>query len=150
MSQYRERSLTETESDDLREMQDTALTMLPDLGWEPSPEAVIEAIGEALPSLRALDRQPAFEASIALGALWGEQICRMLRWEWVWLTEVEDEQYTHYAVVPPGRELFISALFVLSHYAIKAKPEDTSVLLFNMLVAGNVPTAAHGELRELS
>ena len=149
---HRERALSYPELEDLREMYGAARQALVAVPATAEHQQVINAIGEAAASLRSLrlDPQKALEASIPYGALWGEEMRQAISWEWVWLTEIEDDQYQYYAIVPPGREYYIAPLFLLSHYVMRAKEDDTSVLLFNMLVAGQTPTSQPGAFLELS
>jgi hypothetical protein len=147
-----ERELTYPEIEDLRALVTGARDALTLLSADASPDDIVQAISEAADGLRSLrlEDQKALEASIPFGALWGEQVNRALGWEWVWLTEADDQQYEYYAVVSPGREYYISAFFLLAHYVIGVKEDDTSVLLFNMLKAGNLPASRPRGYLELS
>src|SRR5687768_8144387 len=142
-SSRRERALSYPEIEDLKEMCGAARQALVAVPPTADHEQVINAISEAAASLRSLnlDPQKALEASIPYGALWGEEARQAVSWDWVWLTETEDDQYQYHAIVSPGREYYIAPLFLLSHYVMRAKEDDTSVLLFNMLVAGETPTS---------
>ena len=147
-----ERELTYPELEDLQEILTSARDALILIPADASPDDIVQAISEAADGLRSLrlEDQKALEASIPFGALWGEQVNRALGWEWVWLTEAEDQQYEYYAVVSPGREHYISPFFLLTHYIMRAKEDDTSVLLFNMLKAGMLPPSRPRGYLELS
>jgi hypothetical protein len=146
---FRDRPLTADEFADLRGFQDAGRAGLAGAAEAEDPRAVVEAIGAVVHGLRNLDEDAKVHASVAFGALWGEQVHRALGWDWV-LLPIEAPEDEVFVLVSPTRDYYISPLYLLLPYATGTRTEDTSVLLFNMLVAGAVPAgrpAAYVELR---
>jgi len=108
------------------------------------PKAVVKAIYGELDAVRDRKRMPKDEkrqTAIDLGALWGEALCAAAGWEWACVTEDGTESYV---VASPTRSHVVDPL-VLAHRILTARREDnTALLAFNMIVAGNVPEAAPG------
>jgi hypothetical protein len=148
---HRERELTFPELEDLQALIQAAAEATGQTE-QAAPDEVVQSISDAVATIRRSmsDRQQAFEASIPYGALWGDQVRRALGWEWVWLTEVEDEQYQYYAVTSPNREYFVAPLFLHGPFAMGDAEEDTSVLLFNLLRTGHIPRTGPRAYYELS
>ena len=114
-----------------------------------SPIETVTSISAVVNGLRDVDHDHMVGASVGFGALWGDQVCKAARWEWVMLTPgPEDEEL--FAIVSPTRSHFISALYLFLPYATYAQDEDTSILLFNMLVAGEPAGGTPGAYTELS
>ena len=147
----RDRPLTTDELADLRGFQHAGRAGLAEVAGSGAgePRAVVGAIGTVVPGLRELDDDARLHASVAFGALWGEQVHRAVGWEWALLPlDAPDDEV--FVLVSPAREYYISPLYLLLPYATGSRPEDTSVLLFNMLEAGTLPASSPAAYLELS
>ncbi len=110
---------------------------------EVSPEEVQEAIYKAIDRLRGkpsgLTEERITELSVCLGCVWGDTVCRVLNWEWCVATL---EGGDHFGIVTPNRSHVIFPMYFIQEQLKKDAEEDnTSLLLFNMLVAGQLPKA---------
>ena len=143
-----DRPLSDAEYADLRGFQEAAWAGLPGLARDASPADIVATIGVVAPGLRELEHDDQVAASIAYGAVWGEQVHRVLGWDWALVSPAgpEDEEF---ALVSPGREYRIAPLYLLLPYATGAQAEDTSALLFNLLCAGQLPASAPNAYLEL-
>ncbi|HSJ63514.1 MAG TPA: hypothetical protein VK922_06345 [Gemmatimonadaceae bacterium] len=145
-----ERPLTADELADLRDFQAAGNEGVAVVTDRDTPSAIVEAIGAVSSGLGELEQEARVQASVGLGALWGEQVHRALGWEWVMLSwgKPDDEIF---ALVSPDRAFYISPVYLLLPYATGARSEDTSVLLFNMLLDGSgLPRSKPHRYRELS
>ncbi len=145
-----ERPLTADELADLQDFQVAGQAGVGQVAEGDTPAAIVEAIGAISSGVRELDQEAVGHACLGLGALWGEQVHRALGWEWVMLSwgEPDDEIF---ALVSPDRAFYISPLYLLFPYATGARSDDTSMLLFNMLLDGTaLPRRKPNEYRELS
>lgn len=110
------------------------------LSSDAPPEKVIAKIGAFIDSVRKKKRAVPRDddTKMGLGALWGEQLRARTKWEWVHLTYPEG--FKSFGLVPKDRHC---ACFPLNdipeQMSVKKKDENTSILLFNMVVAGNTP-----------
>jgi hypothetical protein len=96
-------------------------------------------------------RSKATEAlAIDLGALWGQTLCQAAQWQWCSLKKGEDVAIC--AVCSPNRARAINPVgFVHSLLASRRRAdENTSLLLFNMIVAGRLPETTPGSYAWLS
>ncbi len=123
------------------------------LNLEPtaSPQQTAEAIHRVLDEIRSRPRLSADEKqqiAIDLGALWGNALCAAAGWEWCSVSPEPDREVP--AVCSPTRSHAVDPLQVA--YAILESKSGTnnSLLLFNMIVAGDVPVAAEGAYSWLS
>ena len=108
-----------------------------------SPSRTVEAVHEAIEMLRRRRRVSKNEKSqfaIDHGALWGEALCAATGWEWrcVQLT-VEDEVV---AVCSGTRSHAVDPIRVIYRVLTTAKADNNALLLFNMIVSGELPQAA--------
>jgi hypothetical protein len=108
-----------------------------------SPEAVQQAIYEKLQQLAAgkkLKGDDLKNRAIDLGSLWGQSVCDALGWEWC---AVRDGDTEIFSVAAPDRSYFVAPLHFMQKQLGRrgADAEITSLLLFNMLKAGNLPPA---------
>jgi hypothetical protein len=98
------------------------------------PDDIVRVISEHIDSLQRAQLNPALEKKILLLAcLWGIQICRRLKWEWVELT-VQGEDY--YGIVSPLREYAIFPFLYMRRLLTEESRENTAHLVYNMLKAG--------------
>ena len=105
------------------------------------PGQVVAAIYQRVEAVRPLAGGDLDEESMALGCLWGEQICAALGWAWVVLTRDDEEAY---AIVPPDRRFSIFPT-IFMHSKLKTRgAENTVRLVFDMLASGDVPDSPPG------
>lgn len=147
--QLRDRPLTADERADLLDFQAAGWAGLADFGVLEAPDAVVAAIGAVVPGLRELDAESRVPASVAFGALWGEQVHQALGWEWA-ILPIESSDDEVFVLVSPKRDYFISPLYLLLPYATESRTDDPSVLLFNLLVDGPLPASHAVAYLELS
>jgi hypothetical protein len=110
------------------------------IGKKATPEDVIAGIGRFIDGVRAKKRAAPRDSDtrLGLGALWGEQLRARTKWTWVHLTYPEG--FKSFALVPKDRHC---ACFPLNdipdQMSVRNKPDHTTILLFNMCVAGKTP-----------
>jgi len=107
--------------------------------------AVVRAIRQGVDEIRQgaklhRDYEDPADAAYALGSLWGDELCRAFKWEWVYLQA--EVGFEGWAVVSPDRSY---ACF--PHRFIFAKLADPGsdnsiALLFNTIEAGDVPPSS--------
>ncbi len=111
-----------------------------------SPDALVEAVRDYLDGLRTgrrRTRKAPSALAVELGALWGAQVVRALGWAWASVEHAEGEAY--FAVVSPDAGLVAYPLHFLNGQLADPARANTTLLLFNMLVGGNVPPTAPGQ-----
>lgn len=116
-----------------------------------TPKEIVSAIDQALTTSGWLARTglDADEAAIALGSLWGVQLTRAFRWEWVGLHEPDSEEDdAHVGVVSPDRGFVVFPTYFL-RALLEPESEVTALLTFNMIAAGRLPPADAGAYVEL-
>ena len=86
--------------------------------------------------VRPLSGDALIGEAVALGCLWAEQVCRALNWSWVFLSQGDKEDC---AICPADRRFAILPISFMSSKLESEATDNTVVLLFNMLVAGNTP-----------
>ena len=86
--------------------------------------------------------------AIALGCLWGQTVCDALGWEWC-LVKKGDAKI--FSVASPNRSHFVPPMQFLQDQIRRrgADAEITTLLLFNVLVAGDLPPARARDLHPL-
>lgn len=100
---------------------------------------VIDAVflGKKKVATRAIE-----DMGVNLGCLWGQTICDKLGWEWCYMTAHGGESY---AIVPPDRSYALEPMnFVFTQLQKKLPEENTSLLLFNMVVGGSLEKQKRG------
>jgi hypothetical protein len=77
-------------------------------------------------------------------------MAQCMRWQWVGLTRGGDEEFL--ALVSPDRAFAISPVDFMIHLLTQSGPEadNTTRLLFNMIVAGKLPKSKPRGYRMLS
>jgi hypothetical protein len=117
---------------------ETIVGLAPDASPSEVATAVDRAIARAKRAKVALPEPDAH----ALGVLWGKAVAYAAGWSWAVVVDGDD---SYLSVVSKDLAL---ACPVLVYMAEQAKPgsETTALLLFNMIVGGNVPEAKPGQL----
>jgi hypothetical protein len=82
-----------------------------------------------------------------IGCLWGQTVCDQLAWEWAMVLLEPDEQ--DLGVVSPSRSHVVFPVLFLEELLGDPDRDQTSLLLYNMLKAGNLPPAGPGEYHVL-
>jgi hypothetical protein len=136
--------------DILDEVDEAAAHAISQLGLlrDSEPQAIASAIRTHVDAVRPLSGEELDETAIVLAALWAEQVRRALNWEWVELKK--GRKSVGYGIVSPDRALVTLPILYMRELLADAARDNTVLLLFNMLVAGNVPPSAPGELKEIS
>jgi hypothetical protein len=83
------------------------------------------------------------QAAYALGTLWGDELRRAFKWEWVYLQA--DNGFEGWTIVSPNRShACFPHRFIFGKLA-KPESDNTIALLFNMIKAGRVPSSSPGK-----
>jgi hypothetical protein len=109
-----------------------------------SPKAAITAVRQAIDNVRRQKRRKgknAKELAIDLGALWGEALCQALNWEWCMLREKGEG--TVCAVCSPDRSHAIDPISLIYRLVTSRNSDydNTALLVFNMIKAGDMPVS---------
>jgi hypothetical protein len=106
-----------------------------------APETVVRAIGRFIdewdPEHATGERELAIIA-MCIGLVWGHQVTRELGWQWAVL---EQDGQRSYAVVSPDRAYATHPTVLMAQWLQGAR-DNTVILLFNMVRAGNLPPSA--------
>ncbi len=103
---------------------------------------IIERVSTAIDEIRARKRVAAAEKkqlAIQLGCLWGDTLRRENQWEWCVVHP--DPGRTVYAVCHPSRSHAVDPIAFVHRILSSKRNANTSALLFNMIVAGDLPEA---------
>ena len=106
--------------------------------------AIRARIDATVAGKRKLSRRTRAELAVTLGCLWGHTACRAARWRWR-MSLLRDQPVLTIAS-PNSSHVVFPAQFILAQFAKRPPEENTSLLLFNMLVAGGktLPPAEAG------
>jgi len=108
-----------------------------------NPRKTVEAIHQALEEVRGRKRMPAEEKkqrAIEFGALWGEALCAGAGWEWCRLGRTADEE--SYAVASKARPHAVDPIVLMHDIVSSRRRANNALLLFNMIVAKDLPESA--------
>lgn len=109
---------------------------------EPIQEAICAAIDAVCRGRKKITKRQIEDMGLNLGCLWGQTICDKLGWEWCYMTAHGDEGY---AIVPSDRSYAIEPISYVFTQLHRRPPEDnTSLLLFNMVVGGSLKKGKAG------
>jgi hypothetical protein len=105
-------------------------------------KAICAAIDAVCLGKKKATRRVIEDMGVNLGCLWGQSICDKLGWQWCFLTAHGDEGF---AIVPPDRSYAIDPMSFVFTQLHKGPTEDnTSLLLFNMVVGGSFDKPKRG------
>lgn len=152
MSDFIERSLDADVRGEIRELASAARELLGLGATGGSPKEIVSAIDQTLMTRGWLARTglEADEAAVALGSLWGEQLTRAFRWEWVGLHEPDSEDDDpHIGVVSPDRRFVVFPTYFI-RALLEPGSDVTALFTFNMIATGNLPQADPGTYVELA
>ncbi len=79
---------------------------------------------------------------LELGCLWGQTLCTVLGWEWA-LVSLDENEY--YGIVTQNRSHAIFPLHYIKELLEDPDKDQTSLLVYNMLKAGDLPKAEAGQ-----
>lgn len=116
------------------------------LGRVRKPEKLAEAIHSAIDEVRVrkgMNKDEKKQWAIDNGALWGQALCDAVDWTWC-RVELPVSTESTYAVCSPNRSHLMAPLDIMFQLISRPKTENTSLLLFNMIVAGELPAAPPG------
>ncbi|HYE73116.1 MAG TPA: hypothetical protein VEF04_07295, partial [Blastocatellia bacterium] len=98
------------------------------------PKSIVTAIGNYVSEQRVNVQQAAEDdyawLILSMAYLWGNQVCRAYKWEWVKLVYDGGESK---AIVSPNRAFAVYPLPFIKELVDDPERESTIVLLFNML-----------------
>lgn len=107
-----------------------------------APDEIAAAVDAAVTAARAKKKPRSLDDATALGALWGDALARASGWTWAHLVLGKHKRV---CLVSPDRAHACAPLEYL--YAQRTPgAEVTALLLFNMVVAGQLPPSAPGKL----
>ena len=114
------------------------------IGHVDKPRKIAEAIRDAIEELRNRKTKKADKVQFVTdcGALWGQALCEATGWVWQRLENERDDAV--YAVCSPNGSHAVLPFKVIFELVTYPKSEDNSLLLFNMIVSGNVPASTEG------
>ncbi len=113
-----------------------------------SPEQLQRWLHETVNALRSKPPAERHEdgmrvTAITLGCVWGQAVCDRLGWGWAAVSLEPGSEF--YGVVSPSRSHVVFPLHYLQELLGDPDRDQTSLLLYNMLMAGSLPPANPGE-----
>jgi hypothetical protein len=149
--EYTDEPLSESVWKEIQDSIERARTELKLDAANTTPETAQQAIYDKLRELAAggrLKPEARQDYAIALGCLWGQAVCDALGWEWC---AVKKGDAKVFSVASPNRSHHVPPMQFLQNQLRRrgADAEITSLLLFNMLKAGDLPPAKAHELQAL-
>jgi hypothetical protein len=102
---------------------------------------------EYVERVRPLEGERLIDEALELGCLWAEQVLRVTGWNWA---ELRKSDAANYAVVSADRALAVFPANYLRELLADSERDNTALLLFNMIRAGNVPAADPGDYEVFS
>jgi len=113
------------------------------LGRVRRPEKVAEAIHDAITELRVrkgIKTGEKKQLAIDYGALWGRVLCDAAGWTWC-CVDLSSSAEPNYAVCSPNRSHAVAPLQAMFEAISRPKADNNSLLLFNMIVSGDLPVS---------
>jgi hypothetical protein len=131
-----ERALSDDEREALAKVAGTARRFVDAVG---GPDAVVQRIAAFIDEVRAQTaaEPQSQDVRLGLGALWGEQLRAQVGWVWVHLTYPDG--FASYALVPDDRAFACFPLNRVQELMSAAVRANTTVAIFNSIVAGTLP-----------
>ena len=145
-SKNSDRPLTASEAKDIRLSVVRGYKLLRLKPGSATPEQVQEAICKVIDGVflgkKKVTKKAIEDMGVNLGCLWGQTICDKLGWEWCYMSAHGSESY---AVVPSDRSYALEPMnFVFTQLHKRLPEENTSLLLFNMVVGGSLEKQKRG------
>ena len=112
--------------------------------------ALHAAVEQVRPSFASLKPNVQHNMTVSLGSLWGVLLCNATPWRWCELLRGEAEE-GFLAIVSPDASYAISPVDFFTALLTQApeNADNTVRLLFNMIVAGQLPPSRPGEYKML-
>src|SRR5262245_57977040 len=146
-----DRPLSEEERGEVEDCLDRARGWFGDDADAASPDRIQQWIYETVNALRAEPREVTedgrTQTALNLGCLWGQAVCDQLGWEWAAVSVEPGSEF--FGVVTPSRSHVIFPLHYMEELLSDAERDQTSLLLYNMLKAADLPPADPGEYKVL-
>jgi hypothetical protein len=146
-----DRPLTEEERGEVEDCLDHARGWFGDAAGAASPDRIQQWIYETVNALRSKPRETTedgrTQTALNLGCLWGQAVCDQLGWEWAAVSLEPGSEF--YGVVAPSRSHAIFPLHYVQELLSDPERGQTSLLLYNMLKAGDLPPAEPREYKIL-
>jgi hypothetical protein len=140
-----DRSLTAAEAKDIRQSVARGykfLKLKPETSAEQVQEAIYAAIDAVCLGKKKATSKLIEDMGLYLGCLWGQTICDKLGWEWCYMMAHGSESF---AVVPPDRSYALEPMnFVFTQLHRRPPEDNTSLLVFNMVVGGALEKQKRG------
>jgi hypothetical protein len=116
---------------------------------EAAQQAIFEAVQRVIGSTKTLPPKAVQDMAIELGSLWGQSICDALGWEWCC---VKQEEGKVFAVASVDRSHYVAPMHFLQRQLEQRgeTADNTTLLLFNMIKAGETPPANAREYQMLN
>ena len=137
-----ERPLTPDEEAELDLLFSGALGLLPPIPDQSSPDFLIGAVHLLIEAVRAGQgpEAPLDDVATALGALWGDELCRVAGWSWCYLTY--DSGLEGAAICPPDRGTALLPVHYLHRLLVRPELPNDCLPRFRALCRGEaLPTA---------
>ena len=116
------------------------------LSSDGNPELILQRLTEEMQRLRpvfsTISAEERIDASLGLSAIYGELLCAVCGWSWVELRESLSKRWIA-VLSPSGNHALTLVPYVQQQIQSKA---PAVALLFNMIVAGNLPPTKLGRL----
>lgn len=113
------------------------------------PRRIVERIHAHIGKLSANRVSSSSDTPVALGALWGEQVRRAVGWSWIQVSvEGSRDEEGMLGLASPDRAYLVLPSLVVSK-AIAQSRHNTTLLLFEMISEGGLPSSSQGALRLL-
>lgn len=111
------------------------------LGKKRKPETITVAIYSAIEEVRntKVSAEEKRELAIDLGALWGQTVCQAAGWKWKLVPDDDGDPIP--AVCRPRARHVVAPISLMYDWLKNKRSENTSLLLFNMIVAKKLPPA---------
>jgi hypothetical protein len=142
-----DRSLNSDERGEVENCVASALERFGDGAAGESPDQLQERLYQEINSLRSdpdgLPKADLSQTALCLGCLWGQTVCDRLGWEWAAVSLEPGSEF--YGIVSPSRSHVVFPLHYLQDLLSDPDRDQTSLLVYNMLKAGNLPPSAPGE-----
>jgi hypothetical protein len=146
----RDRSLDAEEMSEVQAYERHGLELLgfPEKGASPAEvqQAILGKVDSVRETPDQIDPEACKELALTLACLWGQIICGELGWEWALVTFNEGD---FYAIVTRNRSHAILPLHYFDDLIKDREADPTSLLIYNMLKAGDLPPAEAGAYRLL-
>src|SRR4051794_8195534 len=99
-------------------------------------KAICKVIDDVFLGKKKVTEKAVGDMGVNRGCFWGQTICDKLGWEWCYMSAHGDESY---AIAPPDRSYALEPMnYVFTQLHKRLPEENTSLLLFNMVVGGSL------------